>query len=63
MAIEVARTYERISPKAYEHPADKADTYTTTLVLLSQFLNAALPRSLLLGLPTSSRGTPASGRS
>ncbi len=26
MAIEVARTYERISPKAYEHPADKAAT-------------------------------------
>ena len=26
MAIEIARTYERISPKAYEHPADKAAT-------------------------------------
>ena len=26
MAIEVARSYERISPKAYEHPADKAAT-------------------------------------
>jgi Zn-dependent protease with chaperone function len=26
VAIEVARTYERISPKAYEHPADKAAT-------------------------------------
>ena len=26
MAIEVARTYEQISPKAYEHPADKAAT-------------------------------------
>src|ERR1700689_1096862 len=26
MTIEVARTYARISPKAYEHPADKAAT-------------------------------------
>jgi len=26
MTIEVARTYRRISPKAYEHPADKAAT-------------------------------------
>ena len=26
MAIEVVRGYERISPKAYEHPADKAAT-------------------------------------
>jgi len=26
VAVEVARTYERISPKAYEHPADKAAT-------------------------------------
>jgi Zn-dependent protease with chaperone function len=26
VTIEVARTYERISPKAYEHPADKAAT-------------------------------------
>ena len=26
MAIEVTRTYEQISPKAYEHPADKAAT-------------------------------------
>ena len=26
MAIEVARTYEGISPKAYEHPADRAAT-------------------------------------
>ena len=26
MTIEVARTYPRISPKSYEHPADKAAT-------------------------------------
>ncbi len=26
MAIEVVRGYEQISPKAYEHPADKAAT-------------------------------------
>jgi Zn-dependent protease with chaperone function len=26
VALELARTYERISPKAYEHPADKAAT-------------------------------------
>ena len=26
MAIEVARRFEQISPKAYEHPADRAAT-------------------------------------
>jgi Zn-dependent protease with chaperone function len=46
VAIEVARTYERISPKAYEHPADKAATSALHSVPL---LDAVIKRLTDLG--------------